>query len=83
MTNPGYNEGFHVLDDFVCEAIHAPAVTLANPAHQGRAEEMVVLDEVVFDASQANGDSQVKQRKEEAKGNADLEDGTAEADVRK
>jgi hypothetical protein len=83
MANPGYNEGFHALDDFICEAIHAPSVPLANPARQGQAEEMVVLEEAVFDASQANGDSQVKQREEEAKGNADLEDGTAGSSVPK
>ena len=69
MANPSQNMGFLVLDDFVCEAIHAPSVLLANPANQGRNEEMVVLEEVVFDASPP------KQLEEEATGNADLEDG--------
>ena len=49
MANPGHNEGFHVLDDFVCEAIHDPAVPLANPANQGQNEGMSVIEEVVFD----------------------------------
>src|ERR1700722_16680941 len=51
MAKPGHNEGFHVLDDFVCEAIHDPSVPLANPAHQGRNEGMSVLEEVVFDTA--------------------------------
>src|SRR6266566_6402633 len=54
MANPGHNEGFHVLDDFVCEAIHAPSVPLANPANQGRNEGMSVIEEVVFEASSEN-----------------------------
>src|SRR5205809_6751099 len=51
MANPGRNEGFHVLDDFVCEAIHNPSLPLANPANQGRNEGMTVVEEAVFDAS--------------------------------
>lgn len=51
MANPGDNEGFHVLDDFVCNAIHAPSVPLANPANQGRNEGMSVIEEVIFEAS--------------------------------
>jgi len=51
MANPGHNEGFHVLDEFVCEAIHAPSIPLANPAKQGQNEGMSVIEEVVFDAS--------------------------------
>ena len=54
MANPGRNEGFHVLDDFVCEAIHAPSVPLANPANQGRNEGMSVVDEVAFDGPGEN-----------------------------
>ena len=53
MANPGRNEGFHVLEDFVCEAIHEPSVPLANPASQGRNEGMTVVEELVFDASRA------------------------------
>jgi hypothetical protein len=51
MANVGENEGFHVLDDFVCDAIHAPGVPLAHPANQGRNEGMSVSEEIVFDAS--------------------------------
>src|SRR5437763_936632 len=63
MANPGSNDGFHVLDDFVCEAIHAPSVPLSDPANQGRNEGMSVLEEVVLDPSNGNhrGD-QEKQR---------------------
>ncbi len=93
MADPSQNRGFHVLDDFVCEAIHAPSIPLANPANQGRTEEMVVLEEVVFDASmngkpgdETNGTSQRKQLEEEATGKADLKDGadgTSESGVQK
>src|SRR5438067_12683960 len=53
MANPGHNEGFHVLDDFVCEAIHAPSVPRANPANQGRNEGMSVIEELLFEAGKA------------------------------
>lgn len=51
MAAQGRNEGFHVLDDFVCEAIHAPSVSLANPRQQGRNEGMEVIEELVFDST--------------------------------
>lgn len=47
MAAQGRNEGFHVLDEFVCEAIHAPSVPLANPANQGRNGGMSVVEELV------------------------------------
>ena len=50
MPAPGFNPGFHVLDDFVCEAIHAPSVPLADPANQGRNEGMSVVEELVVAA---------------------------------
>ncbi len=50
MAAQGRNKGFHVLDEFVCEAIHAPSVPLANPANQGKSEGMSVLEELVFEA---------------------------------
>lgn len=52
MKAPGHNEGFYVLDEFVCEAIHIPSVPLANPANQGRNEGMSVVEELLFDADQ-------------------------------
>lgn len=50
MPAPGQNAGFHVLDDFVCEAIHAPGVPLADPAKQGRNEGMAVVEELMLEA---------------------------------
>lgn len=50
MAAPGRNEGFHVLDEFVCEAIHAPSIPLANPANHGRNEGMAVVTELLFEA---------------------------------
>lgn len=49
MAAQGRNEGFHVLDDFVCEAIHAPSVSLAKPTNQGQNEGMSVVEELVVD----------------------------------
>ena len=50
MPARDHNAGFHVLDDFVCEAIHAPSVPLADPTKQGRNEGMAVVEELVFEA---------------------------------
>jgi len=40
MTNQGQSEGFRVLDDFVCEAIHDAQVPMAGPPRQGQNEGM-------------------------------------------
>jgi hypothetical protein len=60
MAQRAENEGFRMLDDFVCEAIHDPATPLANPAKQGRNEGMSVVAEILFDAPPASqaGDKQ-------------------------
>src|ERR1044071_695941 len=50
MAAQGRNQGFHVLDEFVCEAVHAPSIPLANPANQGQNEGMSVVEESVFEA---------------------------------
>lgn len=49
MANPARSQGIHVLDDFVCEAIHDPSITLAHPSKQGRNEGMSAIEEVVLD----------------------------------
>jgi hypothetical protein len=54
MARPGQNEGFHVSDDFVCEAVHDPTIPLANPANQGRSEGMSVVEELLFHAPGAS-----------------------------
>lgn len=41
----GCNEGFHVLDDFGCEAFLAPGVPRADPCKQGRNEGMALVRE--------------------------------------
>jgi hypothetical protein len=53
MAVQGYNKGFHMLDEFVCDAIHAPSVPLANPGNQGRNEGMSVVEELLFEAGKA------------------------------
>jgi hypothetical protein len=50
MAAQGQNKGFHVLDEFVCEAIHDPSIPLANPVHQGRNEGLSVIEELLFEA---------------------------------
>jgi hypothetical protein len=58
MAGQGRNEGFYVLDEFVCEAIHAPSIPLAGPANPGRNEGMSVIEELVFEAgSDASSDA--------------------------
>jgi hypothetical protein len=44
MEKRGQNEGLRVLDDFVCEAIHDPAVPQALSNKQGQNEGMRVLE---------------------------------------
>lgn len=49
MAAQGRNEGFHVLDDFVCEAIPSPSVSRADPAKLGRNDGMFVVEELVHE----------------------------------
>lgn len=71
MAAQGRNEGFHVLDDFVCEAFHAPSVPLASPTNPGRNERISVVEELVVnfgiqaDASDEEDDRQAQRTKKE------------------
>ena len=56
MTVFGHNGGFHVLEEFVCDAIHAPSVPLADPANQERNEGMSVIDELLFEVKKEPND---------------------------
>lgn len=49
MAAQGQNDGFHVLDDFVCEAIQGPSIPRANPATPGQNEGSAVAEELVVD----------------------------------
>jgi hypothetical protein len=51
MNHKGRNDGFRVLDDFVCEAIHSPDVLLADEQHKGQNAGSRVVEELSFDAS--------------------------------
>jgi hypothetical protein len=55
MGNRGKPEGFRVLDDFVCEAIHDPAVPQAPPNKRGQTEGVRVLEELSLDTPQVPG----------------------------
>lgn len=54
MISPGQNDGFHVLDDFVCDAVHAPSIPSANSAQQGQSEGITVVEEVICDMARPN-----------------------------
>jgi hypothetical protein len=45
MNKRGENEGFRVLDDFVCEAIRNPAVPQAPASQRGQNEGVRVLED--------------------------------------
>src|SRR4051794_15220120 len=50
MAAQGRNQGFHVLDEFICEALPVPSVPLADPATQGMNGGMSAIEELVFEA---------------------------------
>lgn len=56
MGAQGLNKGFHVLDEFVCEAIHAPSVPVPSHANKGRNPGMSVVKEFVFDVTPRTAD---------------------------
>ena len=47
MDIQGQNEGLRLLDDFVCEAIHDPALPLALPTKQGQNEGVRILESLL------------------------------------
>jgi hypothetical protein len=49
MNNQGHNEGFRILDDFVCEAIRDPSVHCATSPRPGRNEGMGVVEELIVE----------------------------------
>ena len=48
MAERANNEGFHVLDEFVCDAIREPGIPQADPKKQGKNERIRVIEELVF-----------------------------------
>src|SRR5437660_1605254 len=48
MAKRAENEGFRVLDDFVCDAILQPGIPQADPRKQGKNEGVRVIGELVF-----------------------------------
>jgi hypothetical protein len=53
MAAPGQNPGFLVLDDFVCDAIHAPTVPLKHGAEVSSMALVMALNLVVITAAAA------------------------------
>lgn len=47
-TNASANEGFRLLDDFACDAIHEPGIPRADAKKQGKNEGIRVIEEIVF-----------------------------------
>jgi hypothetical protein len=63
MAGSAENEGFRVLDDFVCNAILAPQVPPADPKKHGKNEGLRIVEELVIEArgdtaAKANADDQ-------------------------
>jgi hypothetical protein len=50
VPNQAEHEGFRMLDDFICDAIHEPGVSQADPKKQGKNEGIQVLKELTFGA---------------------------------
>lgn len=48
MVSRGQNEGYRVLDDFICQALHSPDSPRASATNQGQNEGMRVIGEVVL-----------------------------------
>lgn len=53
MAERANNEGFHVLDEFVCDAIREPGIPQADPKKQGKNERIRVIEELVFGGQSA------------------------------
>jgi len=51
MNKHGQNEGFHMLSDFVCEAIRDPAVPQAPPNRRGANEGILITEELSLDGT--------------------------------
>jgi hypothetical protein len=49
MANQGQNEGFRVLDDFMCEAINDPTIPKSALFQQGQNEGIRVVEDFVVD----------------------------------
>ena len=49
MSAQGENKGFHMLEDFICEALHSPSASHTCLPKLGRNAGMHVLEEVVLD----------------------------------
>jgi hypothetical protein len=54
MTDRAENESFRLLDDFVCDASHAPGIPLADWKNQGRNEGTRMVEDAVFELDPAS-----------------------------
>jgi hypothetical protein len=63
MSSNGRNDGFRMLDDFVCEAMHNLDVPRASEQAQGRNESMRVIEELSFEATSKKSPEPVEERK--------------------
>jgi len=77
MSEPGRNEGFHVLDEFACEAIRDASVPETLVESAGRPDGTQILNEAVIDFG--DGGSMDAGRKQVESSEHDLDDGSAQA----
>jgi hypothetical protein len=63
MAKQAENEGFRMLDDFVCEAILAPGIPQADPRKQGSNAGMQLVEELAFEERNGNkGDGKTEDK---------------------
>jgi serine/threonine protein kinase len=53
MAQRAENEGFRVLDDFVCDAILDPSISPGDPKAPGKNDGLQLTEEIVFDSQGA------------------------------
>lgn len=56
MAAFGENEGIHMLEEFVCEAIHPPGLPRGNPNSPGVNDGMLVVEETILDLGRPAAD---------------------------
>ena len=61
MSERTENEGFRMMEDFVCDAIHDSGIPQADPTKPGKNEGMRLVEELVFEG--ANGSQSIPQRR--------------------
>jgi hypothetical protein len=62
MATKSQNEGFRMLDDFICDALPDPAIRKGGPSRPGRNEGIHGVEELVVDLGAAQQVDDQEQR---------------------